>query len=128
MGSRIMPAMADGRQFTNYVSSGLYNNALEAKFKTPDDSEYRAYLQKNAASVKKTIGQLTAFYVKPPVMPKTKLNVQGETNAHMVSAPVNYDQKILDKGYYKGIAKFNTSANQQKQYLMNLDNQNVKFH
>ncbi|AGE54262.1 hypothetical protein PBCVIL52s1_519L [Paramecium bursaria Chlorella virus IL-5-2s1] len=106
MGSRIMPAMADGRSFTNYVSSGLYNNYLEGKFKTPEDSEYRAFLQKNAKEVEKTINALTVYYVKPPVMPKVKLNVTGDANAKMTDAPVDYNQRILDNSYTDTMSKF----------------------
>jgi hypothetical protein len=117
--------MSDGRQFTNYVSSGLYNNYLEAQFKTPDDSQYRAYLQKNAKAVEQKINRLTAIYVKPPVMPKSNLRVEGEPNASLTAAGVNYDQKILDKAYTDRLAQFNTVSAQQKMYLERLDRQNV---
>ncbi|ABU43982.1 hypothetical protein AR158_C437L [Paramecium bursaria Chlorella virus AR158] len=91
---------------TNYVSSGLYNNYLEGKFKTPEDSEYRAFLQKNAKEVEKTINALTVYYVKPPVMPKVKLNVTGDANAKMTAAPVDYNQRILDNSYTDTMSKF----------------------
>ncbi|AGE50836.1 hypothetical protein PBCVCVB1_420L [Paramecium bursaria Chlorella virus CVB-1] len=122
--SRIMPAMSDGRAFTNYVSSGLYNNYLEAQFKTPEDSQYRAYLQKNAKAVEEKIGRLTAVYIKPPVMPKSNLKVEGDPNARMTAAGPDYSQKILDDSYYKRVAQFNTVASQQKQYLLGIDNKN----
>ena len=124
MGSRILPSMSDGRAFTNYVSSGLYNNYLEAQFKTPEDSEYRAYLQKNAKAVQQKIGRLTAVYVKPPVMPKSNLKVEGDPNARMTSASPDYTQRILDDSYYKRVANFNTVVAQQNQYLLGLDNKN----
>ena len=97
--SRIMPAMSDGRSFTNYVSSGLYNNFLESKFGVKDDTEYRRYLQKNAKEVEKVVGSLTAFYVKPPVFPSSNLRVVGDPDAALVSAPVKYDQQILNRNY-----------------------------
>jgi hypothetical protein len=117
--------MSDGRAFTNYVSSGLYNNYLESVFKTPDDSEYRAYLQKNARDVEKKVNKLTAFYVKPPVLKPSKLNVVGDTNARLTSAPVGYDQKILSSQYNRQLAAFNTVAAQQRQYSETLDYRNV---
>ena len=123
--SRIMPAMSDGRQFTNYVSSGLYNNYLEAQFKTPEDSQYREYLQKNAKAVEQKINKLTAVYVKPPVMPKSKLRVEGDPNARLTAAGVDYNQKILDKAYTDRLAQFNTVSAQQRQYLERIDRQNV---
>lgn len=122
--SRIMPAMSDGRSFTNYVSSGLYNNYLEAQFKTPLDSEYRAYLQNNSREVEKKINKLTVTYVNPPVLKTSKLKVSGDPNAKTFSAPVGYDQKILDDSYRKNLAKFNTVASQQMQYLESLDEDN----
>ena len=125
MGSRISPAMQDGRAFTNYVSSGLYNNYLESVFKTPEDTEYRAFLQKNAREVEKKVGKLTAFYVKPPVLKPSKLNVTGDADPRMTSAPVKYDQKILSKSYYDQLAKFNTVANQQLMYNEYIDYNNV---
>jgi hypothetical protein len=122
--SRIMPAMSDGRSFTNYVSSGLYNNYLEAQFKTPEDSQYRAYLQKNAKAVEQKIGRLTAVFVKPPVMPKSNLKVEGDPNARMTAAGPDYNQRILDDSYHKRVAQFNTVAAQQNQYLLGIDNKN----
>lgn len=124
MGSRMMPAMSDGRAFTNYVSSGLYNNYLEAQFKTPDSSDYRAYLQQNAKAVEQKINRLTAVYIKPPVMQKSTLKVEGDPNARMTSAAPDYNQRILDDSYNQRIAQFNTVASQQKQYLLGLDNKN----
>lgn len=112
---------SEGINVTNYVSSGLYNNYLESQFKTPLDSEYRAYLQKNAREVEKKINKLAVTYVKPPVLKKSKLNVAGDSDAKMYAAPTGYDQKILDDAYRKRLAKFNTIASQQKQYLEGLD-------
>ena len=107
MGSRIMPALADGRSFTNYVSSGIYNNYLEDKFKTPDDSQYRQFLQKNAKQVEKVTNSLTAYYVKPPKMPKVVRRVEGEPDAHMTAGFVGQPQTILNANYYKNLSKFN---------------------
>jgi hypothetical protein len=124
-GSRISPSMQDGRAFTNYVSSGLYNNYLESAFRTPDDTEYRAFLQKNARDVEKKIGQLTAFYVKPPVLKQSKLSVVGDADPRLTSAPVGYQQDILSKQYNQQLAAFNTVAGQQRQYSEYLDYKNV---
>ena len=123
--SRIMPAMSDGRSFTNYVSSGLYNNYLEAQFKTPLDSEYRAYLQNNSREVEKKINKLTVTYVNPPVMKTSKLNVAGDpTDARVSAAPAGQSQKILDESYRKNLRKFNANAARQLQYLESLDEDN----
>jgi hypothetical protein len=103
----------------------LYNNYLEAQFKTPEDSQYRAYLQKNAKAVEKKINKLTVFNIKPPVMPRSTLKVDGDPNARMTAADVGYDQKILDKSYRERLAKFNTVASQERQYLERLDRNNV---
>lgn len=67
--SRINPAMSDGRAFTSYVSSGLYNNELERKFGVKNDTEYRAFLQNNSEKVMKTVTALTMFNI-PMVTPK----------------------------------------------------------
>jgi len=107
MGSRIMPALSDGRSFTNYVSSGIYNNYLEDKFKTPDDSQYRQFLQRNAKQVEKVTNSLTAYYVKPPKMPKVVRKVEGESDAHMTAGIVGQQQTILNKDYYKNLARYN---------------------
>lgn len=107
MGSRIMPAMADGRSFTNYVSSGIYNNFLEDKFHTLSDSKYRQYLQKNAKSVEKVTNTLTAYYVQPPVMPKSTIKPHGDSDAKMTAGFLDQPQRILDANYYKNLTRFN---------------------
>ena len=104
----------------------MYNNYLEATFKTPKDSQYREYLQKNAKAVKQKIGRLTAVYIKPPVMPKSNLKVEGESNACMTAAEPDYSQKILDDSYYKRVAQQNTVAFQQKMYLLGINNKNYR--
>lgn len=105
--SRIMPAMSDGRAFTNYASSGMYNNYLEDKFKVDSDSSYRQFLQKNTKQVEKVTNALTAYYVKPPTMPKVTRKVQGEPDAHMIAAPAGQQQLILDAGYYNNLSRSN---------------------
>jgi len=70
--SRINPAMSDGRAFTSYVSSGLYNNDLERKFGVTNDTEYRAFLQNNSEKVMKTVTALTMFNIpmgRTPTLP-----------------------------------------------------------
>lgn len=116
--------MSDGRQFTNYVSSGLYNNYLEAQFKTPEDSEYRAFLQKNAREVEKKINKLAVTYIKPPVLKESKLKVEGDPDARLTAAPAGSSQKILDAAYRERLRQFNTVASQQAQYLEQLDEDN----
>lgn len=107
MGSRIMPAMSDARAFTNYVSSGIYNNYLEDKFDISSDSNYRKFLQKNAKQVEKVTNSLTAYYVKPPKMPKVVQRVQGEPDAQMTAGVLGQPQKILSSNYYKNLSRFN---------------------
>ena len=107
MGSRIMPALSDGRSFTNYVSSGIYNNYLEDKFHTPSDSNYRMFLQRNAKQVEKVTNSMVAYYVKPPKMPKVAQRVEGEPDAHMVAGPAGHQQPILNAAYYKNLSRFN---------------------
>jgi hypothetical protein len=101
-----MPALADGRSFTNYVSSGIYNNYLEDKFKTSSDSNYRQFLQKNAKQVEKVTNSLTAYYVKPPKMPKVNQKVQGEPDAQMTAGVLGQTQSILGPNYYKNLSQF----------------------
>lgn len=48
---RIMPAPSDGRAFTNYVSAGQYETALQNQLGTRTEAEYRQYLQGNATAV-----------------------------------------------------------------------------
>jgi hypothetical protein len=67
--SRINPAMSDGRAFTSYVSSGLYNNELERKFGVANDTQYRAFLQNNREKVMKTVTALTTFPMAPASKP-----------------------------------------------------------
>ena len=69
MTSRITPAMSDGRSFTNYVSSGIYNTYLEQKFAIPDDTEYRHYLQANADKVMKIANTVRVVDVPPSWAP-----------------------------------------------------------
>lgn len=89
------------------MSSGIYNNYLEDKFKIESDSHYRQFLQKNAKQVEKVTNALTAYYVKPPTMPKVTRKVQGEPDAHMIAAPAGKQQTILDAGYYNNLSRFN---------------------
>jgi hypothetical protein len=43
----INPAQSDGRSLTSYLSSCALNAALQSKFGSRTDSEYRAQLQAN---------------------------------------------------------------------------------
>lgn len=49
--SRIAPALADGRAFTNYMDNSAYNDFLQKKFNMPSASAYRLYLQQHADEV-----------------------------------------------------------------------------
>lgn len=110
MGSRIMPAMSDGRSFTSYVSPGLYTNYLEGVFKTPTDTSFRHYLQNHSAEVLKVVNTLTAQYVKPPKMPKCTLKVQGGANARMTEARFGVSDHILPRSYYNTVDQFNNTV------------------
>ncbi len=49
--TRLMPAPADGRAFTSYLSSGQSEEMLQRKYGAMNENEYRRYLQKNANKV-----------------------------------------------------------------------------
>jgi hypothetical protein len=59
------------------------------------------------------------------VLKPSKLDVTGDADPRMTSAPVKYDQKILSKSYYDQLNKFNTVAAQQLQYNEYIDYNNV---
>jgi hypothetical protein len=63
--SRITPAMSDGRSFTNYVSSGIYNTYLGHRLGVPNDTVYREYLQTHADQVMKITTRLMTVSVQP---------------------------------------------------------------
>lgn len=67
--SRITPAMSDGRSFTNYVSSGIYNTFIERKFSIDDDTEYRRYLQEHADKILKFSNQVRVVDIQPAGAP-----------------------------------------------------------
>lgn len=46
-----MPAPSDGRAFTSYLSSGQREEALRRQAGATTETEYRQYLQRNAAKV-----------------------------------------------------------------------------
>lgn len=48
--SRIMPALADGRCFTNYLASCQYDQRLQNKFSQRSEPAFRRFLQANAAA------------------------------------------------------------------------------
>ena len=51
--SRVNPAMSDARAFTNYMSPGLYDAALQRKYGVADPGQYRQFLQRYGAVVRK---------------------------------------------------------------------------
>jgi hypothetical protein len=56
--SRIMPALADGRCFTNYLASCQYDQRLQTKFQTSTEPEFRTYLQANAMAAQEETRKL----------------------------------------------------------------------
>lgn len=46
--SRIMPSLADGRCFTNYLASCQYDQRLQNKFGQRSEPAFRRFLQANA--------------------------------------------------------------------------------
>lgn len=49
--TRLMPAPSDARAFTSYLSAGQREEALQRQAKAANESQYRQYLQHNAAKV-----------------------------------------------------------------------------
>jgi len=50
--TRIAPAMSDGgRSFTNFVSSGLYEQMMQQKFGITGELQYRMFLQRNGGLI-----------------------------------------------------------------------------
>lgn len=62
-------APADGRAFTSYVSSGLYDQALEAKYGIADDTQYRAFLQNNSEVVRAAMETVVSYTPSTPSVP-----------------------------------------------------------
>lgn len=56
--SRLMPALSDGRAFTNYLSAGQAELALQRHFRTPDENSYRRFLQHNATRVARELRRM----------------------------------------------------------------------
>jgi hypothetical protein len=48
---RLLPALSDGRAFTDYVSSGQREEMLQRKYGVRNENEYRWFLQHNADRV-----------------------------------------------------------------------------
>lgn len=53
------PGMADGRYFTSYLPSGILNTHIQEHYKIVSGSQYRAFLQQNAKSVKDAMKKLS---------------------------------------------------------------------
>ena len=62
-------APADGRAFTSYVSSSLYNQALETKYGIADSTQYRAFLQNNGDVVRAAMETVVSYNPSPPSVP-----------------------------------------------------------
>ena len=101
MSSRINMAPADGRSFTQYASSGLYNNYLEKKFGVKSPTEYRHFIQENSKQVIDATSTLTAIYIDAPAMPQSIVDVVGVEDTKLMAAPVDFSQKILTDEYHK---------------------------
>lgn len=56
--SRIMPAMADGRCFTNYLAACQYDQFLQYKFRQPTEPSFRVFLQNNAMNAQEETRKL----------------------------------------------------------------------
>ena len=56
--SRIMPALADGRCFTNYLASCQYDQRMQAKFNQLTEPAYRGFLQSNGTRVQEETRKL----------------------------------------------------------------------
>lgn len=63
--SRLMPAPSDGRAFTNYLSAGQREEALQRRLGVVNENQYRRALQTNAESVERWMSGMMA----PPTLP-----------------------------------------------------------
>ena len=64
--SRVNPAMSDARAFTNYMSPGLYDAALQRKYGVADPGQYRQFLQRYGAVVRQESDAMRSFVPPPP--------------------------------------------------------------
>jgi hypothetical protein len=62
--SRIIPAMTDGRSFTNFVSNGQYEQLMQHKFGITDELQYRMFLQRNGRMIADESRKLRVTRVK----------------------------------------------------------------
>lgn len=67
--SRISPAMSDGRAFTNYMSSGHFEQAMMRKYGISDELEYRLFLQRNGPLVANDTRVMNVTLFKPGTVP-----------------------------------------------------------
>lgn len=58
MSARFMPALADGRTFTSYLSAGQAEDVLQRRLGVINETQYRQYLQHNSARVANEMRQL----------------------------------------------------------------------
>lgn len=69
-----MPALSDGRMFTSYLSAGQREDMLQRRFGTPNENQYRMFLQHNAGRV---ASQLTALQtLRPAKLPGPRVAQQ----------------------------------------------------
>ena len=61
--------MSDGRAFTNYQSSGQFEQSLMRKYGIADELEYRLFLQRNGALVANDTRIMNVARFKPGTKP-----------------------------------------------------------
>jgi hypothetical protein len=59
--TRLMPAPSDGRVFTSYLSAGQREEALQRMAGVVNESQYRAYLQRNAVQVARRLESMVVL-------------------------------------------------------------------
>ena len=69
--SRISPVMSDGRAFTNYMSSGQFEQSIMRKYGINDELEYRLFLQRNGPLVANDTRLMRVTRFKPGTVPMT---------------------------------------------------------
>ena len=58
MSARLMPAPADGREFTSYISSGQLEDALQRRLGVQNENQYRAVLQRDPKRINALVTEL----------------------------------------------------------------------
>ena len=58
MSARLLPAPADGRNFTSYISSGQLEDALQRRLGVQNENQYRAYIQRDPKRIIALVNEL----------------------------------------------------------------------